>query len=437
MATCKTLSRRTVPWQRRLSRVPGVVVVAATVAAVTLLLSSAALADPVPAVVHQLQTNGRGAVIPDYTLGWDFQVAQEVRVFDLGFFDMLETTAGSIGDGLFEAHAVGIWLEDGTLVVSAVVPDGVQADEQDGFRYVAVPEVVLAPGVTYVIGAHYPSSCNFSVGGAGDCVVTHVPAGILTPPKFSWTSPVVPGGRRYGEGFSAPLGTGGEPALGPTFRFELGAAPPPPPPPPPGETVLLDPAGDFQLLAGPLPPGAVAPDLVRLAAGFTASHLIVTVEFAPGTLQSPVGSAFYLLGLDLDLNLTTGGATISGADALLIFASDLSYATICRETISPETCGAQVPVFANGDELQLDIPLDASGLDDDGVARFGFVAGLFDGGVPIAEDAAFDGASGSLQRNLLMVSGSLLAPQAVPVLGPVAAMILALGLVITARRAVR
>ena len=402
-------------------------------------LAPAALADVSPAVVHQLQSTGRGGVSPDYTLGWDFQVAQEVHVFDLGFFDMLETDAGSIGDGLFEAHQVGIWRADGSLVVSAVVPDGVQAELQDGFRYVSVPEVLLVPGVTYIIGAHFPSTCDFDVGGAGDCNVNHVPAGILTPPKFTWTPPVIPGGRRYGEGFSAPLGTGERPALGPSFRFEPGAAPPPPPPPPPGETLLVDPVGDPSLLSGPLPPGAVAPDLVRLTAGFTTTHLIVTVGFAPGTMQPPVGSSFYLLGLDLDLNLTTGGADIPGADALLIFAGNLSYATICRDYISPGTCGAQVPVFLDGDEMQLDIPLDASGLDDDGVARFGFVAGLFDGGVPIAEDAAFDGVSGSLQRNLLMVSGSLLAPppQAVPALGPAATLLLASGLLVAALGALR
>jgi len=397
-------------------------------------LTSTALAAPTPAVIAQLNSNGRSSIIPDYTVGWDFQVAQDVHVSELGFFDMLETTAGSVGDGLFEAHQVGIWTDDGTHVVSGTVGAGVQAPLENGFRYVAVPEVKLVPGTTYIIGAHYPSSCNFTTGGAGDCSVTQVPADFLNPAKFVWDSAIIPGVRRWGMGFAAPIGAGNQPAFGPTFRFTPGDAPPPGPGPPPGETVLLDPLGDFHLFAGPLPVGSpAAPDLLQLKAGFTASHLLVTVDFAPGTMHPAAEGNFYVLGLDLDLNLTTGGSFIPGADTLLPFSAGLEFATVCDGFISPGTCGQQIPVLLEGDQLRLEIPLDSTGIDDDGVVRFGFVAGLFAAGVPVSEDAAFDGVSGSLDRNLTMISGAI-AEVTVPMLEPWGALLLTAGLLATAIR---
>lgn len=397
-----------------------------------------AYAQSDPAAMHQLQSNGRGSTFADSTLGWDFQVTQELVVTDLGFFDMLETTSGSIGDGLFEAHAVGIWDESGTLLVSGVVAGGTAAPEESGFRYVAVPETELQPGVTYIIGAHFTSGCDFTNGGSGDCVVSYVQGGILVPPKFAWDARVNPIGRRWGGvGFAAPLDTGTNPAFGPSFKFVPGDDPPPPPPAPPGETVIDDPLGDFSLLAGPLPPGAPnPPDLLEVRAGFDSTHLHVHVEFAPGSMQAGATGLFYVLGLDLDLNMLTGGSFVPGADATLLFASDLLSATICDGSLTFESCNVPVPVTLDADALHLSIPLDAAGIDDDGAAHFGFVAGLFVDGAPAAEDAAFGGTSGSLERQFAAVSGNLLAAP-VPGLAPWALGGLVVALGAAARRRVR
>jgi hypothetical protein len=73
-------------------------------------------------------------------------------------------------------------------------------------------------------------------------------------------------------------------------------------------------------------------------------------------------------------------------------------------------------VATQGDSLEVVIPLDATGLDDDGVALFGFVTGLFMGGQPVTEDEAFDGVSSSRERRLTLSSSAVAAP-ALPVLG--------------------
>jgi hypothetical protein len=396
-----------------------------------IVLASNMEARATPAVTSNVTTTSRGSVIPDYTIGWDFEVDQEIDVTHLGFFDMLETSAGSIGDGLFEAHQIGIWKEDGTLVASGTVAAGQAATLIDDFRYVAITSTTLVPNETYLIGAHFPSSCSLTTGSTGDCSVTHVPGDLFNPSKFKWDAILRPGVRRWGVGFSAPLGTGTRPGFGPTFLFTPGQTPPPPPSAPPGMVILQDPAGDPFFFNGPLPPGSPeAPDLLKLQAGFTSTDLMVSVTFAAGTMQPGTAGTLYIMGLDTDLNLTTGGSFVPGADKILFFASDLTFATICDEYVSLPTCPNQVPITLQGDQLQMTIPLDASGINDDGVVRFGFVAGLFLSGLPASEDSAFDGVSGSLVRNLTVTSGNLEAPPLpVPGLGGAGKFALVLALV--------
>ena len=51
------------------------------------------------------------------TYGWSFTLSSTITVTDLGYFDFG-------GNGLNDAHDVGIWTSTGTLMVSATVPAG-------------------------------------------------------------------------------------------------------------------------------------------------------------------------------------------------------------------------------------------------------------------------------------------------------------------------
>lgn len=79
------------------------------------------------------------------TIGFGLTLSQARRVEQLGFWDELE-------DGLLSAHAVSLFDGSGGLVASAVVPQGTAAPLQNGFRWVSIPGVLLAPGA-YVLAA--------------------------------------------------------------------------------------------------------------------------------------------------------------------------------------------------------------------------------------------------------------------------------------------
>jgi hypothetical protein len=90
--------------------------------------------------------------------GFSFSVDSDpLTVTDLGIFDYLS-------NGLYEAHQVGLWAFDGSLLASVTVPAGNVAPLANGFRYVPLStQVVLASGQTYILGAFF--STNFFIGG--------------------------------------------------------------------------------------------------------------------------------------------------------------------------------------------------------------------------------------------------------------------------------
>lgn len=107
--------------------------------------SGAAFASPITAIIpgpgienHLWNFNA--------SIGYEFSLATSLDVSALGFYD-----AG--GNGLFDAHDVGIFSSGGALLASATVPSGTGATLQDGFRFVSIADVMLAPG-TYRIGAY-------------------------------------------------------------------------------------------------------------------------------------------------------------------------------------------------------------------------------------------------------------------------------------------
>jgi hypothetical protein len=83
------------------------------------------------------------------TEGWQFTTSQAINVTALGFWD-----AG--GDGLINAHDIGIFDASSTLLVSGTVPPGTTAPlETDDFRYLTLASSFLLEPGTYRIGATY------------------------------------------------------------------------------------------------------------------------------------------------------------------------------------------------------------------------------------------------------------------------------------------
>lgn len=133
------------------------------------------------------------------TYGWAFTLSTTLSVTDLGYFDFG-------GNGLNEAHQVGIWTNTGTLIVSATVPSGTTGTLNSGFRYVLVPTTLLAPG-DYVIG-------GFDSGTSSDPI--EVGATITTAPGITYNGSAVSGANA----FSFPSEPGqGNSYFGPNFEF--------------------------------------------------------------------------------------------------------------------------------------------------------------------------------------------------------------------------
>jgi hypothetical protein len=159
------------------------------------------------------------------TKGWSFynyNQAGSIWITQLGVFD-------SGADGLVNAHQVGLWGADGTLLASATVPVGVAATLFDGYRYVPIPPVAI-PRATSVFHPHsaYVIAAQYSTDDADDRQ-TPVAAG-LDPGIGPWTGDVGSIGR-FGYGSNLPFpnmhtpppseGSVGPPFWEPNFQFTI------------------------------------------------------------------------------------------------------------------------------------------------------------------------------------------------------------------------
>lgn len=197
-------------------------------------------------------------------------------------------------------------------------------------------------------------------------------------------------------------------------------------------TVLSDPVGDVFYFGTP-PAGLAIPDLTEITGGYTATQLILTATFAPGTLVPLVGSTFFSFGLDLDLDQSTGRDFIRGAEQHVMFHTSLQTAFVCsRVLVVPAVCSAEIPVFHDADTLRVEVSLGPDGIDDDGVARFGFVAGMLGDTGPISEDIAFDITSQIERRFTVSTS-----PVAIPEPGSAFGVLVGLACLAASRRARR
>ena len=135
-------------------------------------LCTASVAPPSQAALVEasedtLLTNRGGG---PFTIGFDFSVDVDVKINALGVED-------SDGDGLTIDSMAGLWLLDpdggqSTLLVSVTVPAGDEPALENGFRYVALDEVItLTSGNVYrlgaVVGGDDPFTDTVDVGGGG------------------------------------------------------------------------------------------------------------------------------------------------------------------------------------------------------------------------------------------------------------------------------
>lgn len=117
-----------------------------------LLAGTIAHADNAPLII----TPGTGDLFygtdPSVTLGNLFQVRDKsITITSLGLFD-----EGI--PGLNQSHSVGLWTTSGTLLARVDFSSGLNGFENNGFIYQNLAsQVVLQPGVSYVLGAYYPT----------------------------------------------------------------------------------------------------------------------------------------------------------------------------------------------------------------------------------------------------------------------------------------
>jgi len=140
------------------------------------------------------------------TAGWTFQVTNAVTVTELGclasFFFVHNTSATQV--------RVGLWASDESLLASSdIAPTNTLVDLS---LYGSVNPVLLTPGQTYHIGAHYPG------GLFGLDVVAPAVGGSVFPSSHivSLTAAYSPGGFTWP---AMELGTLGAAYLGPNFRY--------------------------------------------------------------------------------------------------------------------------------------------------------------------------------------------------------------------------
>jgi hypothetical protein len=116
----------------------------AVVAAIV--LQSVTTASGTPAITF---TGGQTTTsFTNRTFGYNFSTgANPLTITSLGFWDEL-------GNGLAEAHQVGIWNATGTsLLASAIIPAGTAAALDSQFRFVPITPVNLPANLQFLAGA--------------------------------------------------------------------------------------------------------------------------------------------------------------------------------------------------------------------------------------------------------------------------------------------
>jgi hypothetical protein len=142
-----------------------------------------------------------GSFNSDLTVGWAFSLGDPTLLTQLGLWD-------ENSDGFQQSHKVTIWNSSGGFITSAIIPAGTTGTLADGFRYISVAPMLLAPG-DYVIGAFFTSELS------GD-----LDAFVETASTVTTASGVNYSGSRTGVGDGFPSSVGDSNSyFGPNFQF--------------------------------------------------------------------------------------------------------------------------------------------------------------------------------------------------------------------------
>ena len=158
------------------------------------------------------------------TAGYTFQTTGFLTVTELGCFDYL---FGANNQGPIE---VGLWAPDGLLMASNTITSGSPMVGQT--RYEPIPEVSLAPGSVYHLGAFSPSNTTFTI--FLNIAAPSVGGSVVTSSEIQLRALASTSGA-----FASPAevsGTGGALYLGPNFQYRTGV-------PEPSSSLLLGRAG--------------------------------------------------------------------------------------------------------------------------------------------------------------------------------------------------
>lgn len=117
---------------------------------VIMLAASLALAPPAAAQVRGATVLDDGTFLSTgaWNLGRAFTVTSATSVVSLGLWDHL-------GNGLVNAHQVGLWASNGALLYSVSVAAGTGAVLDGNFRFVDIAPIALTVGSSYLVAATY------------------------------------------------------------------------------------------------------------------------------------------------------------------------------------------------------------------------------------------------------------------------------------------
>jgi hypothetical protein len=121
---------------------------------ILLILSLIALGGSVQAAFMAVSvptsSSGDGSPTPQTVNGWRFTANEDLTVTHLGMFDYLD-------DGFAGEYELGLFrFSDMALLTSGSLPAGTVAPLDDHFRFVDVPDTVVAPGSDYVVTLFSP-----------------------------------------------------------------------------------------------------------------------------------------------------------------------------------------------------------------------------------------------------------------------------------------
>ena len=170
------------------------------------------------------------------TKGWAFvnsspsSSGNYLAITQLGVFDTL-------GDGLANAHAIGIWSANGTLLASTTIPAGTVATLVDGYRYMPIsPVLIQALNATNDSTAITLIAAEYLTGDADDLVTPQIGGGGYALSVHTISYDGSPSLGYYGLGpslpfpglhFPPPEGGGNPPFWEVNFQFNVVQVPEP------------------------------------------------------------------------------------------------------------------------------------------------------------------------------------------------------------------